>query len=897
MSTTVSVDVYARDRASKTFDKVGASAHHSSGLIGKFGTTVAGVFTGAALYNGARDLVHVLGEMAQGAAEDETAARRMALQFKTSANATNAQVAATEDWITAQGKALGVADDDLRPALTKLVAVTHNVKDAQKDVSLALDASASTGKDFSSVVDAMVKAENGSVGGLGRLGVATKDAEGKTKDLNAIQQDMAKTFKGQASAAANTTAGEYARLKVQISETGEAIGYKLLPLGVKFGDWALNEGLPALQQFGGYLSDQLGPTVRDMEHWFKANEDELKTFAKTVGVDVVNGLRATVDIGGKAVDLFMELPEPLRKIAIEAGLAAVVVPKLSMAIQGVTSAVGLSSGQLAGWRKALVVTAGVAGIGAIEEGARTGSKSVSILGDALTGAFVGGSLGSAIPLIGTGIGAVAGAAAGAGAGLIQMQKAADKAGDSSKNATHDVDGLAASLNQLTGATTGATRAQILHDLEQSHAIEAGATLGLTTRDLINATLGQGAAYRKVREAVRDATLSSNQYMDSQGRLHRSNEAAYNAAALLTDQVDGLSTSLGDARRATQQAAIDAEDLSGVYKAFPRTVATQIDAVGIVPTARGVAQLAAQYDATPKQIRTLIQATGTDISITRVQNLINTMNALHDKTVNINVKTNHIGGVTSSAGGHSSGGGSDPTVPRTASRGSGGSSSYFGLGQNPMSHMGAALLASLVSGIRSGQKPLDRVLDAIHSDVQTKLDFRDSLVAAKDQFAASFKDWQTSIFATAGVEDQPVTLDQIMNASAAQLAKSQQVNADVQKLIAMGLSDNLIQQMQANGAQGEDAIHALASASADQIAQLNAENMQTQKNLSDAGVAAASKVYDAQISAANQTLALAQGVAAVVDQLKAWGDKVRFELDGDVLVAALVKEKKNKGKQN
>jgi hypothetical protein len=33
-----------------------------------------------------------------------------------------------------------------------------------------------------------------------------------------------------------------------------------------------------------------------------------------------------------------------------------------------------------------------------------------------------------------------------------------------------------------------------------------------------------------------------------------------------------------------------------------------------------------------------------------------------------------------------------------------------------------------------------------------------------------------------------------------------------------------------------------------------------------------------------------------EALQAWGDKVRFELQGDVLVAALAKEKKDKGKQ-
>jgi hypothetical protein len=50
----------------------------------------------------------------------------------------------------------------------------------------------------------------------------------------------------------------------------------------------------------------------------------------------------------------------------------------------------------------------------------------------MTGAFVGGTLGSAIPVIGTAIGAVGGAAVGAGIGLFKMHKHADQAGDSAK---------------------------------------------------------------------------------------------------------------------------------------------------------------------------------------------------------------------------------------------------------------------------------------------------------------------------------------------------------------------------------------------------------------------------------------------------------------------------------
>lgn len=172
------------------------------------------------------------------AAEDEAGASKLAQTMHRAAGATKAQVAATEDWITAQGKALGVADHDLRPALSKLVVATHDVGKAQHLASLAMNVSAGTGKSLESVAFALAKAQNGNTQGLARLGIATKDAHGKTKSLHEITKDLAKTYGGAAAKAAETTEGKQRRLSVALSETGESIGYKLLPFMLKLTDAA-----------------------------------------------------------------------------------------------------------------------------------------------------------------------------------------------------------------------------------------------------------------------------------------------------------------------------------------------------------------------------------------------------------------------------------------------------------------------------------------------------------------------------------------------------------------------------------------------------------------------------------------------------------------------------------
>jgi phage-related protein len=180
----------------------------------------------------------------KAAADDQQAQVKLATTMRNAAGASSSQVAATEKWITAQGKAKGFADDELRPALGRLVAVTHDVGKSQKLASLAMDISAGTGKSLETVSTALAKAQAGSVGGLSRLGVATKTQSGATKSLHDITKDLSKTYAGAAAKSADTAAGKQRILQVQMGELQEKIGTGLLPVmsklaevGLKVVDW------------------------------------------------------------------------------------------------------------------------------------------------------------------------------------------------------------------------------------------------------------------------------------------------------------------------------------------------------------------------------------------------------------------------------------------------------------------------------------------------------------------------------------------------------------------------------------------------------------------------------------------------------------------------------------
>lgn len=237
----------AMDGSARKSSKFG-SALGKVAKVGALGLAAGVVVAGKALF-----------DMTKAAAEDEAAQVRLANTLKNVTGASSSQVAAVEDWISKQGVLLGVTDDELRPAMEKLVIATGDVGKAQKLASLAMDVSAGSGKSLEAVSTALARAQNGNVGALGRLGIATKNARGETLTFEQITNKLGNTFEGAASKKANTFQGKMARLKLVFNETKEEIGAKLLPILTRLATWFLAEGLPAIQRFGGWLRDTLPP--------------------------------------------------------------------------------------------------------------------------------------------------------------------------------------------------------------------------------------------------------------------------------------------------------------------------------------------------------------------------------------------------------------------------------------------------------------------------------------------------------------------------------------------------------------------------------------------------------------------------------------------------------------
>jgi hypothetical protein len=325
----------------------------------------------------------------KAAAADQKSQKQLALALKNTTKATNAQVVASEKWITAQQFAYGVADDKLRPALAKLVRVTGDVKKSQNLLSLALDVSAGSGKDLETVTNAISRAQQGNLTGLKRLGVPLSDTIIKNKDLAAALKITEDRFKGAAAQGADTLSGKMAIFNQRMSEAKETIGTAIIT---------------AIQP----LADKWLPKISSGVTNFVAG----LTGANGMNQAVKDGQDNVFILGQNVASFFKTLNDNkglLRNIGILIG-SIFIGAKAGAAVGAMVSA-------LATLRAAFLVTTGVAATTAAAEAAATGGASLLLAAPAI-GAIIAAF--GAVGLIGLlsfdknkGKGKPTGAAAGA----------------------------------------------------------------------------------------------------------------------------------------------------------------------------------------------------------------------------------------------------------------------------------------------------------------------------------------------------------------------------------------------------------------------------------------------------------------------------------------------------
>jgi hypothetical protein len=197
----------------------------------------------------------------QSAIADEAAQAKLANTLKNVTNATDAQIKSTEEFILQTSLATGISDDELRPSLDRLTRATKDLDKAQQLQTLALDIAAGSGKSLQAVTEALSKAQEGNLAGLGRLGVGIDKAELKTLSFDEITAKLAKTFENQASKQADTFQGKLSRLQVAFDEGKETVGSYILTAITPLVEKLVKDVIPAIADFTSNLGEKLQPVI------------------------------------------------------------------------------------------------------------------------------------------------------------------------------------------------------------------------------------------------------------------------------------------------------------------------------------------------------------------------------------------------------------------------------------------------------------------------------------------------------------------------------------------------------------------------------------------------------------------------------------------------------------
>lgn len=258
------------------------------GLVSSMGAAVPIV---GAVVIGAVGAAGALIDMGKAAMEDKKQADNLANTLKNIPGITQKMIDANEEWITSMQLATLVSDTDLRVAIGKLTLATGDLEEAQDLAALAADAAAGSGKEYSTVADAMAKAAGGNTSQLKRMYPWLDKNKDGTLTLKEAQEGLGGAFKGAAEEAANND--PWKRIKVIFDELKEAIGTSLLPVLDDLRDWfkdpknrkKLEDFLGVVQDLAYEVGTRLRDALRDLIEWLKKpeNRQKIKDWVKAFG--------------------------------------------------------------------------------------------------------------------------------------------------------------------------------------------------------------------------------------------------------------------------------------------------------------------------------------------------------------------------------------------------------------------------------------------------------------------------------------------------------------------------------------------------------------------------------------------------------------------------------------
>jgi hypothetical protein len=211
----VAIDIVTQYKGANEIKKAQNSFNGLDSAVSKLGKTLAITFSASA--------IAAFGKSAFDAfSADQKAAAVLAQTLKNVGQGfADSHI---EQFITNTSLATGILKNDLRSAFDSLVRQTHNASTAQDLLNTAINVSAGSGKDLSTVSASLAKAYGGQTQAIGRLNVGLTKADLTGKSFAQIQAKLNALFAGQAGIAADTYAGKIKRLGASFEEAKVIIG-------------------------------------------------------------------------------------------------------------------------------------------------------------------------------------------------------------------------------------------------------------------------------------------------------------------------------------------------------------------------------------------------------------------------------------------------------------------------------------------------------------------------------------------------------------------------------------------------------------------------------------------------------------------------------------------------
>jgi hypothetical protein len=262
-------------------------------------------------------------------AEDDKAATALGTTLKNLNLAYGSNIGTVNGYINRLEAQTGVLDDELRPAMDRLLRATGDVAQSQQLLNLALDVAAGTGKSVTQVSQSLQKAYLGQTQALGRLGVGLSKAELSSSSFEQIQQRLTELFAGQAAAAANTFAGQLDKLTIAANNAKETIGKGLYDAITALSGGGATSATDNIDKLASGIADTLsnaGELIGKLE--------KLKPALIAIGVVAAAAfLPMTTAIAG-AIFLMSSLNKALDKQSFGKGVIPKGLGNISMTVSG-----------------------------------------------------------------------------------------------------------------------------------------------------------------------------------------------------------------------------------------------------------------------------------------------------------------------------------------------------------------------------------------------------------------------------------------------------------------------------------------------------------------------------------------------------------------------------------